>query len=555
MKLKILLLVCLGFAQIALSQTFPVQTIVDNGQPNRRIKFVFLGDGFTTAQQTDFINRVTGFSTNLFTQEPFKSYKNFFNIYAIKVPSNQSGADHPNDADDDVVPQTQPTLVADTYFDVTFDYANVHRLVYPKNVQAVYDVLSANFPLYNQSFIFSNSTYYGGAGGTFATSTVNSASDEVAIHEIGHSFGGLADEYMIGGQGERPNRQKIVPTIPSTPIDPLTIKWKNWIGSENIDVFPIGVEDWYRPHENCKMRKLDVPFCAVCKEAFINKIYSIVTPIYSYLPASTSPTISTTTNFSTNLTLPIPNTLATEWKLNGATIATGLDNVNINPATLPAGNSTLTIFVTDQTPLSRSYRPTSGYVFSQTWTITRGALPLEWLNFDAKREQNHALLTWQTAQEQNVSHFEVQRSFDGKNFQSIGFVKANNLLTKSDYRFVDNSTLRGATYYRIEQFDNDKKSTFSPIRTLEKSDKFYYKISPNPASDVINISGNTDYSTEIKIEMYNALGAKVYDYALKNVENAYQHEFPVRDLPNGAYMVVLNLPNGFSIKEQILKVD
>jgi IgA Peptidase M64/Secretion system C-terminal sorting domain len=557
MKSKILLLVYLGLSQIVLSQSFifPVQTIVDNGQPNKRVKFVFLGDGFTSAQQTDFIDRVTTFSTNLFTQEPFKTYKNFFNIYAIKVPSNESGADHPNDAGDDAIPQTQPTLVADTYFDVTFDYAKIHRLVYPKNFQAVFDVLTANFPSYNQSFIFSNSIYYGGAGGDFATSTVNKSSDEVAIHEIGHSFAILADEYEIGGQGERANRTKILPTIPPSPIDPLTIRWRNWIGSENIDVFPIGIENWYRPHQNCKMQFLGVPFCAVCKEAFVDKMYSIVTPIYSYLPSSTTPTISTTTNFSTNLTLPVPNTLATEWKLNGATIATGLDNVDINPAALPMGNSTLTIFVTDKTPLSRSYRPASGYVFSQTWNITRGALPLEWLNFDAKREQNHALLTWQTAQEQNVSHFEVQRSYDGKNFQSIGFVKAQNRLTKSDYRFVDNSTLRGATYYRIEQFDNDKKSTFSPIRTLEKSDKFYYKISPNPASDVVNISGNTDYNTKIKIEMYNALGAKVYDYALENVENTYQHEFSVRDLPNGAYILVLNLQNGFSIKEQILKVD
>jgi hypothetical protein len=547
MKSKILILAYLGLCQIATSQTFPVQTIVDNGLPSKRVKFVFMGDGFTNLQQGSFISRVESYSTNMFMQPPFSNYKNFFNIYAIEVPSNESGADHPNDATDESTSDPQPVLVADTYFDVTFDYAGTHRLVYPKNAQAVFNVLSANFPSYNQSFVFSNSTYYGGAGGTFATATVNEFSDEVATHEIGHSFGGLADEYNIGGQGERPNRTRTT--------DPLTIKWKNWLGSENIGIFPVGVGDWYRPHQNCKMNKLNVPFCAVCKEAFINKIYAITTPIYSYLPASTNQTINTMTNFSTNLTLPIPNTLSTEWKLNGATIATGMDNVDINPANLPMGSNTLTIFVTDQTPLSRSYLPASGYVFSQTWNILRGVLPLEWLNFDARREKNNALLTWQTAQEQNVSHFEVQRSFDGKNFQSIGFVKANNQLTKSDYQFVDNRALNGATYYRIEQSDTDKKSTYSPIRTLEKSDKFFYKISPNPASDVINISGNTDYNTEIKIELYNAIGTKVYDYALKNVENAFEHEFSVRDIPNGAYIVVLNLPNGYSIKEQILKVD
>ena len=493
MKPKILLFILFGFSQIAKSQTFPVQTIVDNGLPNKRVKFVFLGDGFTSLQQPQFISKVEGFSTSLFTQEPFKTYKNFFNIYAIEVPSFESGADHPNTATDEKPTEFQPTLAVDTYFDVTFDYANVHRLVYPKNQTAVYDVLFANYPNFNQVFVFANTPYYGGAGGDIATATVNINSDEVSIHEIGHSFGKLADEYLIGGQGERPNRTKT--------IDPLTIKWKNWLGSDDIGIFPVGVEDWQKPHENCKMKVLNVPFCAVCKESFVDKMYELVTPIYSFLPVSTNLTVNTTTNFSTNLTLPIPNTLSTEWKLNGNTIATGVDNINLNPATLPSGSSTLSIFVTDNTPLSRSYLPASGYVFSQTWNLTKGALPLEWLNFEAKRVQNHALLTWQTAQEQNVSHFEVQRSYDGKNFHPIGFVKANNFLTKSDYRFTDNSSLKGATYYRIQQFDKDKKSTFSPIRTLEKSDKFYYTISPNPASDVINISGNTDYNTEIKIEM------------------------------------------------------
>jgi hypothetical protein len=530
------------------AQIFPVDTIQNNGLPTKRVKLVFLSDGYTSAQLPDFITRVNNFKNNFFGQSPLSNYRNFFNVYAIKVPSMESGVKHPGTATDITENlTTHPVLSVNTYFNSTFDYLGIHRLVYPQNGAAIFNVLGSNFPNYNQVFVFANSSFYGGSGGDIATATVNNNSDEVAIHEIGHSFAVLADEYLIGGQGERANRTKIT--------DSTTLKWKNWLGGNGIGIYPVGIEGWQRPHQNCKMQFLNVPFCAVCKEAFIEKIYSIVTPIYSFLPASTNPTIGSTTNFSTNLTLPIPNTLATEWKLNGATIATGLDNVNINPATLPMGNSTLTIFVTDQTPLSRSYRPATGYVFSQTWNITRGALPLEWLNFEAKREQNHALLTWQTAQEQNVSHFEVQRSYDGKNFQSIGFVKANNLLTKSDYRFTDNSSLKGATYYRIQQFDTDKKSTFSPIRTLEKSDKFYYNISPNPASDVINISGNTDYSTEIKIELYNAVGTKVYDYALKNVENAYQHEFSVRDLPNGAYIVVLNLPNGYSIKEQILKVD
>jgi IgA Peptidase M64/Secretion system C-terminal sorting domain len=548
MKNFILFCCFLCFYQVGNAQVFPVETIVDNGLPAKRVKFVFLSDGYTSAQLPNFVTRVTDFKNNLFGQPPFNNYQNFFNLYAIKVPSVQSGADHPGTATDIVENLgTHPALDVNTYFNTTFDYSNIHRLVVPQNSLAIRNVLSSNFPTYNQGFIFSNTTFYGGSGGTYATSTVNASSDEVSIHEIGHSFPFLADEYMIGGQGERANRTKV--------IDRATIKWKNWLGSDNIDIYDIGIEGWQRPHENCKMQLLNKPFCAVCKEAFVTKIYSLVTPIYSFLPATSSLTINATTNFSAILTLPIPNTLTTEWKLNGVSLVTGVDNVNIDFSTLRTGNSTLTLFVTDGTLLSRSYLPASGYIFMQTWTITKGSLPLEWLNFEAKKEENHAILTWQTAQEQHVNHFEIQKSFDGKNFQAIGQVKAKNVLTKNDYRFTDNSPLRGATYYRLQQFDDDGNTTFSPVRTLDKSDKFYYKISPNPASDFVEITGNTDYKSNMKIEMYNEIGAKVYDFDLKNVENAYQHTIPLSNLPNGVYIVVLNLPNGYALKEKILKVE
>ena len=540
------LLALLFFAQISQAQVFPVETIVNNGLANKRIKYVFLSDGYTAAQLPNFIAQVTSFKNNLFTQPPFSNYQNFFNIYAIKVPSAESGADHPANATDEVA-GSQPILVANTYFNTTFDYAGIHRLVVPQDNAAISGVMAANFPSYNQIFIFSNSPYYGGSGGTYATATVEASSNEISIHEIGHSYASLADEYAIGGQGERANRTK--------ETNPAVIKWKNWNGSNNIGIFPIGVEGWQRPHQNCKMQFLGVPFCSVCREAFVNTIYAQVSPIYSYLPTTSALTVNATTNFSANLTLPIPNTLSTEWKLNGLSIAIGTDNVNINPTSLPAGSSTLTLFVTDNTTLSRSYLPATGYVFSQTWTLTKGVLPLEWLYFEAKKENNNAHLTWQTAQEQNVSHFNIQKSFDGKTFNSIGQVKANNVLTQNNYNFTDKTALLGTTYYRVQQVDLDEKSSFSSIRALEKSDKFYYQIAPNPVKDVLNISGNTDYKTEIRVELYNEMGAKVYDFNLKNIDGAYQHAIPLSNLSNGMYVVVLNLPNGYAVKEKVLKVD
>ncbi len=546
MKRITLILGCFLWLIAANAQVFPVETVLDNGLASKRIKYVFLSDGYQSGELTTFISQVNAFKDNVFTQTPFKEYKNFFNFYAIKVPSTQSGCTHPATAADEASGGGgQPVLAVSTYFNSTFDYAGTHRLVVPQNNAAISSVVANNFPSYNQIFIFANSTYYGGSGGTYATSTINTSANEIAIHEIGHSFAGLADEYQIGGQGERPNR--------TTVTNSATVKWKNWYGINNIGIYPIGVEGWQRPHQNCKMQFLGVPFCSVCKEAFVNKIYALVTPIYDYSPVSSTVAVNASTPFSATLTLPIPNTLKTEWKLNGTSIATNTSTVNITPAQLNNGSNTLTLYVTDETTLSRSYLPNAGYIFSQTWTISN-VVPLEMLSFDAEKKGKDVFLNWQTTNENNTSHFEVQRSTDGKLFFTIGKVKSFNQRTINSYNFMDKNLPSGTLYYRLEQFDNDGKSTFSPIRSIEKSDKFYYEMSPNPTRDVLTINGSADYNMDMTVEIFNETGMQVYQKKQSVTEGAFQHTINMADLADGLYFVNLHLPNGFSVKKTIAKV-
>ena len=206
------------------AQVFPVETVLDNGLATKRIKYVFLSDGYQAGELTNFINQINAFKDNIFTQSPFKEYQNFFNFYAIKVPSTQTGCNHPGNAADESSSGGQLPLTVTTYFNSTFDYASIHRLVVPQNNSAIFSVMASNFPNYNQIFVFSNSLYYGGSGGTYATSTVHTSANEIAIHEIGHSFAGLADEYQIGGQGERPNR--------TTVTDPATSEMEKLDGHE-----------------------------------------------------------------------------------------------------------------------------------------------------------------------------------------------------------------------------------------------------------------------------------------------------------------------------------
>jgi len=106
------------------AQIFPVDTLFKNGDIANRINLVFLSDGYQANEMGKYITDVNALLNNMFNQVPFKHYKNYFNAFAIKVPSNQSGAKHPRTSpDNDCAPV--PQLAVDNYFGSTFDYANI----------------------------------------------------------------------------------------------------------------------------------------------------------------------------------------------------------------------------------------------------------------------------------------------------------------------------------------------------------------------------------------------------------------------------------------------
>ena len=94
MKLKLLYLLCfLGTFKIE-AQVFEVQTLKLSGDTDKRINLVILSEGYQTSEFPQFITDATSFINAMFSQSPFLEYANYFNVYAIKVPSNQSGSDH-----------------------------------------------------------------------------------------------------------------------------------------------------------------------------------------------------------------------------------------------------------------------------------------------------------------------------------------------------------------------------------------------------------------------------------------------------------------------------
>jgi hypothetical protein len=281
-----LVLAVLGEPAVAASLT----TIVNNGRSDNRVDMVFLGDGYTSADMAagTYGNHINNYVNYMFADslnsDPFFRYRNYFNIHKIDVFSNESGADSPPDG-----------VFRDTALDASYYFDDVtERLLYidTAKANAVRDraLSTANFTAELQ-YVTVNDSKYGGGGGSYAVyAGGNSASKEVALHETGHSFGGLADEY--GGFAEPYTGPE--PIDPNVTTDPTGAKWAYWQGYDQPGIGLIGAynggryynDGIYRPSENSKMRSLYQPFDAISREQIILNIYDFVKPLDSWLDNS-----------------------------------------------------------------------------------------------------------------------------------------------------------------------------------------------------------------------------------------------------------------------------
>ena len=369
MQKNIFILTFLLLTIFTKAQTFKIDTLRYNGDINKRINIVLLGDGYTATEQTKFITDVTKISNYILNLSPYKQYQNYFNVFAIEIIATESGVSHPGTATD-VTEPVIPVSKVNNYFNTSFDSYSIHRLIVANNTSAINAVLAKNFPNYDLAMVVGNSIEYGGSGGTFPTISVNADSPEIAAHELGHSFADLSDEYWTGYPAEKPNM--------TTQSDPALIKWKAWIGIKGIGIYPYGntapESQWFRPHQNCKMQFLGVAYCSVCAETIIEKIHQLSNPIDFYFPSDTTTTISAPLNsmtFKSTLLKPNPNTLKQTWKLNNTDLAKNIDSISINNTDFINGNNTVSLTVIDTNTLSKSVQHPTLHTYSVIWKINK----------------------------------------------------------------------------------------------------------------------------------------------------------------------------------------
>lgn len=161
------------------------------------------------------------------------------------------------------------------------------------------------------------------------------------------------------------------------------------------------------------------------------------------------------------------------------------------------------------------------------------SLPVELSSFDVKPRDGMALLSWETASENNNEGFEIYRSRNGTDFQYVARVDGSGSSTvRRVYTYADNNPVEGVSYYRLRQMDYDGKASWSQTRSVMMEIKIAnHRIVPNPVRDYFMLEGLAE--GEI-VMIYNNNGTPVL-----RVHAQGNDKIDTSNLPQGLYTVVL----------------
>ena len=176
--------------------------------------------------------------------------------------------------------------------------------------------------------------------------------------------------------------------------------------------------------------------------------------------------------------------------------------------------------------------------------IQRSApLPVTLIGFNVSKQEQTALLKWETASEINSDHFDIQRSSDGKNWGALGVVAASgDKVTESRYSFIDQTPFNGENFYRLKMVDKDGTFSYSRIRTLDFGNLLVFF--PNPVKDQLRVHG----LKKGRILITNIEGKAIF-------QSNYSNDLTI-DLskhPSGIYAVNVVEENGNVVTTKILK--
>lgn len=198
----------------------PIPIRVSGPSPDK-VDLLVMGDGYTAADMKKFEADARRLADYLFTVSPFKERANDFNVWAIAVPTQESGVSRPSTG-----------VHRASALGTRYDIFGSERYVLTLDNRALRDI--AQHAPYEFIEILVNNDTYGGGGifGQFSTAAAgNDWANYLFVHEFGHHFAGLADEYYTSPVAYAPASGRMEPWEPNVTAlrDPARLKWKHLV--------------------------------------------------------------------------------------------------------------------------------------------------------------------------------------------------------------------------------------------------------------------------------------------------------------------------------------
>lgn len=353
------------------SVTGDVVTHLDSGPPEDRVDIVILGDGYGAEEREKFELDAQAIAERLAATEPLATTAGSFNVHSVWTPSNEIGAGY----DCTGVPTLDRGCkrdLRDTVFETVFVLTALadrfqialqdtsDRVAMPVQVAKLYEAAAA-VP-FDEIIMVSNTRRRSGFAGLYISvlTSFDPRIDfpDVAVHEFGHSFGVLGDEYQVQGDPCLFNEPRIpLPTNIAATAERDELKWTHLVEEDTPLPTPRGTDvevgafqgayncpDLFRPRNVCKMRSSGDEFCAVCSEQMVSRIYSVVDPV------AYEPTTAERSGDELVFTIPVRDeaTQAVAWTMNDEPIEGGAQ-LRLTADQVPEVWSRLTATVTDGT--------------------------------------------------------------------------------------------------------------------------------------------------------------------------------------------------------------
>jgi len=163
-----------------------------------------------------------------------------------------------------------------------------------------------------------------------------------------------------------------------------------------------------------------------------------------------------------------------------------------------------------------------------TCIYSNGTLPLNLLDFNSATYDNSIMVSWKCIENEKCLGYELEKSYDGRQWNVLTFQSNSKPNTLSNYSFMDNQKGTNVIYYRLKKVNNDNSFEYSNTITYLNNDHFRFSINPNPALNEITIVSN-------QLEQINKISC--FDFTGKelNISVKDNNKIDITDFPNGVY--------------------